>query len=65
MNKSDRLQIRIAPDLKARGEELFGSMGLTMSKAVNLFIAQALLEEGLPFNIAAENSVKSRDINKQ
>lgn len=62
MNKTERLQIRIAPETKARGEALFESMGLNMSKAVNLFIEQALIAEGLPFNIAANNSVNSRDM---
>ena len=64
MTKSDRLQIRISPETKARGEALFESMGLNMSKAVNLFIEQALIAEGLPFNIAATSSVNSRDIKK-
>ena len=61
MAKTERLQIRIAPDTKARGEKLFESMGLTMSSAVNLFIEQSLRNGGMPFNIGSNNSDHSRD----
>jgi len=50
MTKTSRLQIRISPETKARGEEFFESMGLTMSSAVNMFIHQCLSDGKLPFN---------------
>jgi len=56
MTKTTRLQIRIAPEEKARAEELFERLGLTTSGAVSLFIKQSLRVGGLPFNIGAENS---------
>lgn len=59
MAKTSRLQIRIAPETKERGEELFESLGLTMSSAVNLFIAKSLSVGGLPFNIGAPESLGS------
>ena len=61
MTKSTRLQIRITPEKKVRGEELFESMGLTMSSAVNLFIEHSLNIGGLPFSLDAVTSHASRD----
>ena len=66
MEKSTRLQIRIAPEKKAQGEALFKSMGLNMSTAVNLFIEQSLAQGRLPFNIVAiDSNGKSSDIHNE
>lgn len=53
MAKTDFLQIRIDPKLKAESQELFGSMGLTTSDAVTLFLVKCLSEKGLPFQVNA------------
>jgi len=44
-----QVNIRIDDDLKARGEELFHSLGLTLSSAICVFINQSIKENGLPF----------------
>lgn len=44
-------QIRIDADLKKEVSELFSYLGLDMSSAVNLFLRQCVLREGLPFNV--------------
>lgn len=44
-------QIRIDEDLKKQAVELFGQLGIDMSSAVNMFLKQAVLREGLPFNV--------------
>ena len=49
MAKTANLNIRIDPNVKARAEELFASLGMTVTEAVNLFLHQCLLEQGLPF----------------
>lgn len=46
-------QIRIDADLKKEASELFSYLGLDMSSAVNLFLRQCVLHEGLPFNVGA------------
>lgn len=45
------LSIRIDPDVKARAEALFGSFGISVGDAVNLFLHQSLMEGGLPFAV--------------
>ena len=44
-------QIRIDEDLKKQAAELFLQLGLDMSSAMNIFLKQCVLHEGLPFNV--------------
>lgn len=44
-------QIRIDSEVKKQATELFGKLGLDMSSAVNLFLYQCILHEGIPFSI--------------
>ena len=44
-------QIRIDPDIKKDAAELFSTLGLDMSGAVNLFLHQCVLRGGLPFPV--------------
>ncbi|MDR0960517.1 MAG: type II toxin-antitoxin system RelB/DinJ family antitoxin [Propionibacteriaceae bacterium] len=49
--KTATLSMRIDPEVKAAAEELFSDFGLSMSDAVTIFLHQAILEEGLPFEV--------------
>jgi len=51
MPRSAVLNIRIEPEIKAGVEELFGSFGLTVTDAVNVFLRQSLMCGGFPFEI--------------
>ena len=44
-------QIRIDSDVKRQATDLFNSLGLDMSGAVNLFLHQCILRGGLPFSV--------------
>lgn len=44
-------QIRIDADIKRQATELFNSLGLDMSSAVNIFLRQCLYRDGLPFSV--------------
>lgn len=44
-------QIRIDSTVKQQVTELFDSLGLDMSGAVNLFLHQCLYHDGLPFAV--------------
>ena len=44
-------QIRVDSEIKKQACELFSSIGLDMSTAVNLFLYQCVLRGGLPFNV--------------
>ena len=44
-------QIRIDADIKKQAMDLFSSLGLDISSAVNLFLHQCVLRGGLPFSV--------------
>ena len=44
-------QIRINSTVKAQANDLFSSLGLDMSSAVNIFLRQCILQGGIPFRI--------------
>ncbi len=44
-------QVRIDSDVKAAATQLFSSLGLDMSGAVNMFLHQCVLRGGLPFAV--------------
>ena len=52
--ESTNLTIRIDKDLKVKAEELFSDLGLSLSAAFNIFIKQALREQGIPFTISRD-----------
>ena len=44
-------QVRIDSNIKAAATELFNSLGMDMSSAVNMFLHQCVLRGGLPFAV--------------
>ena len=51
MSRSAVMNLRIEPEIKANAEELFGSLGLTVTDAVNVFLRQSLMRGGFPFEV--------------
>ena len=49
--ESTNLNIRIEKDVKVKAEKLFDALGLNMTSAVNIFLIQAIRENGIPFEI--------------
>ncbi len=50
------INIRIDAEKKAKAQELFSSLGMDMSTAINLFIQQAIEFNGIPFVIRKYNA---------
>lgn len=48
---STNLNIRTDSDIKASAEKLFEELGLNMSTAINMFLRQAIRENGIPFDV--------------
>ena len=55
MTRTAMLNVRITPAVKYASEEIFHRIGLSMTEAVELFLRRAILEEKLPFEVAALN----------
>ncbi len=43
--------VRIDPVIKEQAAELFSDLGMDMSSAINIFLRQCILRNGLPFTI--------------
>lgn len=51
MAKTNTLHIRIEPNVKERAEETLKDLGLSITDAINVFLNQVILHEGIPFEI--------------
>ena len=56
MNKTTTFTFRLKPEVKQQSIELFDSLGITLSDAINLFLHQAVKEGGLPFEVKREKA---------
>ena len=54
MTKTTNLSIRIDTELKQEAETLFADLGMNLTTAFNIFIRQAIREQGIPFTIARD-----------
>lgn len=51
MPKTDTLHIRVEPSVKKQAEETLNALGLSITEAVNIFLNQVIINEGIPFEI--------------
>ncbi len=51
MAKTDTLNIRVEPSVKMKAEETLSDLGLSITEAVNVFLNQVILHDGIPFKI--------------
>ena len=49
--ESTNLNIRTDKEVKAQAEKIFNALGLNMTTAVNIFLRQAIRENGIPFEV--------------
>ena len=51
MNKTAVVRARIQPELKSEVEAILSPLGLTLSEAIELFLHQIKLKQGIPFTL--------------
>lgn len=51
MAKTDILHIRVEPTVKQRAEKTLNDLGLSITDAINVFLNQVILNDGIPFEI--------------
>ena len=51
MTKTNTLHIRVKPDVKQKAEETLNDLGLSITEAINVFLNQVILNDGIPFEI--------------
>ena len=59
MAKTDTLHVRVEPSVKQKAEETLNDLGLSITEAINVFLNQVILNDGIPFEI------KKRRYNKK
>lgn len=53
--------IRIDPNVKERANEVFDSLGLSLSAAVNMFLRAVIRTQGIPFDVCLEAASEKVD----
>jgi len=51
MQKSASINTRVDPALKAQAENVLNELGMSMATAMNLFLKQIVIHNGLPFDV--------------
>lgn len=51
MAKTDTLHVRVEPVVKQKAEKTLNDLGLSITEAINVFLNQVILHDGIPFEI--------------
>ena len=51
MAKSSNIYTRVEPELKEQVEQVLSKLGIPMANAINLFLHQIVLHNGIPFDV--------------
>ena len=51
MSKSSSIYTRVEPELKEQVEQVLSKLGIPMANAINLFLRQIVLQDGIPFEV--------------
>jgi DNA-damage-inducible protein J len=56
MAKTEMICARIEPETKHVAEEIFHTLGISVSEAINIFYKQVALHDGMPFDVRIPNA---------
>jgi len=62
MARTQAFYARVEPDLKEKAEAILARLGMSSSDAVNIFLSQVVLKEGLPFEISIPRPAREEAI---
>ena len=52
------MNIRMDSEVKKNAERIFGELGINMTTAINIFLRQAIRENGIPFELKIDKPNK-------
>ena len=55
-NITPAINVNVPTDVKEEATNLFNSLGLNMSTAINMFLKKAIYERGIPFEVKLQPS---------
>ena len=56
------MSIRLDSEVKEQAQQVFNSLGMDMTTAINIFLRQAIQYQGLPFDVRLDESRKLVDV---
>ena len=56
---STSINIRVDDDIKEKAQDVFSSIGLDMTTAINIFLRQAIRKNSIPFKLVAKPAKKT------
>lgn len=64
MSRTAMIRARTAPELKEKAEHIFARLGLTSTDAINLFYAQVVSHNAMPFAVKIPNRTTIATLDK-
>ncbi len=61
-NNKTRTNVYLDTEMKKKAQEIFKQYGMGLSDAFNIFLAQAVMEKGIPFQIRIPNDETAKVI---
>ncbi len=55
--EKSRTNVYLDTNLKEQAKEIYSNYGLSLSQAVNMFLAQSVFNRGLPFDVKIPNDI--------
>ena len=56
------MSIRLDSEVKEQAQQVFNSLGMDMTTAINIFLRQAIQYQGLPFEVRLDESRKLMEV---
>ena len=53
------INIRVDSEIKSQAQEVFTSLGMDMTTAINIFLRQSIRQHGIPFAVTTEPAKKT------
>jgi len=53
------INIQVSSDIESQAQDVFSSLGIDMTTAINIFLEQAIRQKGLPFSFSTELAKKT------
>lgn len=57
MSKTTSIYARVEPEIKEQAESILNQLGIPMSNAINIFLRQIILQNGLPFELSLSQNM--------
>ncbi len=61
-NEKTRTNVYLDTEMKKKAKEIFKQYGMGLSDAFNIFLAQSIMEKGIPFQIKIPNDETAKVI---